>query len=198
MTHSINLIRSLLLPGMIGSLLFLSGCSGMPEKQAGEIPAQHSVDDVVRDDVTYSIDVYDPWEGFNRGAYRFNAGFDKYIFLPVVSVYEAVLPDFVEDGISNFFSNIFEFTNFYNSLLQLKPRATGETLARFVINSTVGLAGLFDVAEKWVFTNMRRISDRRWVIMAQVTAPSSCCRFWVRPTCVTPRAISPILSLFLH
>ncbi|MGB5304607.1 MAG: VacJ family lipoprotein [Gammaproteobacteria bacterium] len=148
MTHYYYLVRSILLSSVITGLFLLSGCSGMPEKQAGEIPAQHSVDDVVRKDVTYAIDVYDPWEGFNRGMYRFNAGFDKYLFLPVVSVYEAVLPDFVEDGISNVFSNIFEFTNFTNSLLQLKPRATGETLARFVINSTIGLAGLFDVAEK--------------------------------------------------
>lgn len=151
MTHSINLIRSLLLPGIIGSLLILSGCSGMPQKQPGELPAQHSVDDIVRDDVTYPIDIYDPWEGFNRGVYRFNAGFDKYVFLPVVGAYSTVTPDPVEDGISNFFSNIFELTNLMNNILQLKGQGTVDTAMRFMINSTIGLAGLFDAATRMGF-----------------------------------------------
>ena len=146
MTQSINLIRSLLLPGLISGLLMLTGCSGMPEKQPGELPAQHSVDDVVRDDVTYPIDIYDPWEGFNRGVYRFNAGFDRYVFLPVVDAYETVLPDPVEDGISNFFNNIFELTNLANNILQLKPKGTLDTTWRMLINSTLGLFGLLDVA----------------------------------------------------
>jgi len=146
MTHSINLIRSLLLPGMIGSLLFLSGCSGVPQKQAGETPAQYSADAVVRDDVTYAIDEYDPWEGFNRGMYRFNAGFDRYVFLPVVGAYSTVLPDPVEDSVSNFYKNIFELTNLTNNILQLKGEATLDTFWRLVINTTFGIAGLFDVA----------------------------------------------------
>lgn len=151
MTQFINLIRSLLLPGIIGSLLFLSGCSGMPQKQPGELPAQHSVDDVVRDDVTYAIDVYDPWEGFNRGIYRFNAGFDKYIFLPVVGAYSAILPDPIEDGISNFFNNIFELTNLMNNILQLKGQGTVDTAMRLLTNTTIGLAGIFDVATRMGF-----------------------------------------------
>lgn len=146
MTHSINLIRSLLLFGIAGSLLFLSGCSGMPKQQAGETPAQYSVDAVVRDDVTYTIDVYDPWEGFNRGVYRFNAGFDRYIFLPVVGAYSTVLPDPVEDSVSNFYNNIFELNNLANNILQLKGEGTLDTFWRIVINTSFGIAGLFDVA----------------------------------------------------
>lgn len=129
-------------------LVLLSGCSGAPVKQANELPAQRSSDIDVSKDGKYAIDVYDPFEGFNRGMYRFNAGFDKYVFLPVVSVYETILPDFVEDGISNFFSNIFEFTNFTNAVLQLKPREAVGTLGRFAINSTVGVLGFMDVADK--------------------------------------------------
>lgn len=146
MTHNLNLVRGILLSSVIVGLLLLSGCSGLPQKQAGELPAQYPVDAVVRDDVTYPIDVYDPWEGFNRGMYRFNAGFDRYIFLPVVGAYAAVLPDPVENGVSNFFSNLFEITNLTNAILQLKPKASLETIGRILINTTIGIAGLFDVA----------------------------------------------------
>ena len=100
MTHALRFIRCILLSGVIGGLILLSGCSALPEKHANESPAQYPVDSVVRDDVTYPIDVYDPWEGFNRGMYRFNAGFDRYIFLPVVNTYAAVTPDVIEDGVS--------------------------------------------------------------------------------------------------
>ena len=147
MTHTPHMIRSLLLTSVIGSLLLLAGCSGAPQKQAGEIPAQRSLDDFVRDGVIHSvIDVFDPWEGFNRGVYRFNAGFDRYIFLPVVGAYSTVTPDRVEDSVSNFFNNIFELTNLTNNIAQLKGEATLDTTWRIVINSTFGILGLFDVA----------------------------------------------------
>lgn len=148
MKHNLYHFRSILLSTLIGSLLLLSGCSAIPEKQPGEMPAQHPVDSVVRDDVTYAIDVYDPWEGFNRGMYRFNAGFDRYIFLPVVDAYATIMPNFVEDGVSNFFNNLFEITNLTNAILQLKPKAAMETTGRILINTTIGVAGLFDVATR--------------------------------------------------
>jgi phospholipid-binding lipoprotein MlaA len=146
MTHKIFLFHRVLFPAIIGSLILLSGCSAIPEKQAGETPAQHPVDSVVREDISYPIDVYDPWEGFNRGMYRFNAGFDRYVFLPVVGAYAAVMPDPVEDSISNFFNNLFEITNLSNSILQLDAEDSINTTWRFIINTTFGLAGLFDVA----------------------------------------------------
>jgi phospholipid-binding lipoprotein MlaA len=146
MTHHLHLARSILLPPVIAGLILLSGCSSIPGKQAGETPAQHPVDAVVRDDIIYPIDVHDPWEGFNRGMYRFNAGFDHYIFLPVVGAYSAVMPDPAEDSVSNFFNNLFEITNLTNSILQLKAEASVNTTWRILINTTFGLAGLFDVA----------------------------------------------------
>lgn len=148
MTATRELFRKTSWSGFTAVLALLCGCSGAPIKQPDEIPAQRQLDSSVGDHVERPIEIYDPIEGFNRGVYRFNAGFDKYVFLPVVGAYEAILPDFVEDRISNFFNNIFEITNFTNALLQLKPEATGGTLVRFVVNSTVGLLGLFDVAEK--------------------------------------------------
>ncbi len=139
-------IRKMVLAAAMVSVLQLTACSAIPEKQVGELPALHSVESVVSEDVTYAIDVYDPFEGFNRGMYRFNAGFDHYIFLPVVGAYESVMPGFAEKGVSNFFNNLFEITNLTNSILQLKPKATIATTERIIVNTTIGVVGLFDVA----------------------------------------------------
>jgi phospholipid-binding lipoprotein MlaA len=104
------------------------------------------VSELAKDDVIYAIDVYDPIEGFNRRAYTFNYYFDKFIFLPIVAVYEFILPDYVEDRVSNFVDNIFEFNNLTNNILQLKADPAGITIGRFVLNTTVGVAGLWDPA----------------------------------------------------
>jgi len=88
----------------------------------------------------------DPWEGFNRRMYYFNARADDYVILPVVNGYKKITPDFIETGISNFFNNLAEISTFINSLLQLKLSVAGETFGRFALNSTLGLAGLIDVA----------------------------------------------------
>ena len=68
------------------------------------------------------------------------------MFLPVTEGYEAVTPDFVEDRISSFFSNIEDIRNLLNCILQLKGETTLRTLGRFLINSTFGMGGLFDHA----------------------------------------------------
>lgn len=92
--------------------------------------------------------VDDPWEPMNRSIYRFNAGFDEYVFLPGVAVYEAVLPDPVEKGIHNFIQNANELPILVNCLLQGKIEKSAITLSRFLVNSTVGLGGVMDVASK--------------------------------------------------
>jgi len=127
----------------------LTGCSSAPIKQANELPAQHTIESVIKSDVTYAIDVYDPWEGMNRGIYRFNASFDNYVFLPVVGAYTTIMPNFAEEGVTNFFSNLTDITHLINSALQLKPKATVDSAGRLIINSTIGVLGLFDVATKW-------------------------------------------------
>jgi len=93
--------------------------------------------------------VYDPWEPMNRGIYNFNARFDRAIFLPTVRGYRAVTPDIVEKGVSNFFSNLGEVNNFVNNVLQLQLKSSAITLSRFVVNTTIGVAGLWDPAEKF-------------------------------------------------
>lgn len=111
--------------------------------------ALRQVSDIVRDDVQYPIDVYDPFEGFNRRMYKFNAQFDESVFLPVVRGYEIVTPDYVEDRISSFFQNVAEIRNLLNAALQLKGAAALTTSARFLINTTLGIGGLWDHATGW-------------------------------------------------
>lgn len=92
--------------------------------------------------------IYDPWEPFNRRMYYFNAKADRYFLIPIVKGYKWITPDPVEDGVSNFFSNLGEVKTFTNSVLQGKTKKALITLNRFAINSTFGLLGIFDVAKK--------------------------------------------------
>ena len=132
----------------LAAAAFLGACGTMPldHEAAATEPAQRPVSQYVDPDFDYLIDVFDPFENFNRGMWRFNAGFDELVFLPVVGAYEAVMPDPLEDAVSNFFSNIFEFTTFTNALAQGKFTAAMETMLRFAFNSTFGLAGFNDFA----------------------------------------------------
>ena len=126
-----------------------AGCAatrGTPEvADVPPEPARYQLSDFPNQDEGFPIDVYDPWEGFNRGVYKFNALFDEYVFIPVVNAYETVTPRFVRTGVSNFFTNIGEITTFANEVLQFKFKKAGMTVFRFVANSTVGLFGFFDV-----------------------------------------------------
>ncbi len=88
----------------------------------------------------------DPWEGWNRSVYSFNKAVDSAVAKPVAKGYKAVTPDFIETGVSNVFSNLGDIPNFLNNLLQGKPGDSISDLARFVVNSTLGIAGLWDPA----------------------------------------------------
>ena len=89
----------------------------------------------------------DPLEGVNRRFFRLNDGLDHAIFRPAALGYAQVVPRPVRSGLRNFFSNLMEPVVFLNFLLQLKPGKAAQTAARFALNSTVGLAGLVDVAK---------------------------------------------------
>jgi len=88
----------------------------------------------------------DPLEDMNRKVHRFNNTVDAFVFKPLAKSYRAVTPDVVETGIGNFFSNIGDVGVLVNDLLQLKFDDAGVDLGRLLFNSTVGLAGVFDVA----------------------------------------------------
>jgi phospholipid-binding lipoprotein MlaA len=92
-------------------------------------------------------DERDPWESFNRSIYAFNDGFDRAIARPVAEVYRDYLPNFIQTGIANFFSNLDDILVVINDLLQLKFEQALQDLSRFVWNSTAGLFGLIDVAK---------------------------------------------------
>jgi phospholipid-binding lipoprotein MlaA len=93
-----------------------------------------------------SMYTYDPWERLNRFTYRFNARFDEAIFLPVANGYRRV-PGPVRFGVHNFFSNLTEVDSVANYILQARFVGSAKSLGRFVINSTIGIGGLFDVAK---------------------------------------------------
>jgi phospholipid-binding lipoprotein MlaA len=90
---------------------------------------------------------YDPWERINRFTYRFNARFDHAIFLPVANTYRRV-PAPLRAGVHNFFGNLSEIDSVINYTLQWRLKFCMRSLERLLINSTVGLGGLIDVASK--------------------------------------------------
>jgi phospholipid-binding lipoprotein MlaA len=104
----------------------LVGCTSIP---AGVEPSPH-----------------DPWEPFNRSVFEFNEGLDAYLLKPVVTGYRFILPEFVREGIYNFFSNYNDIYTALFNLLQGKPDYAFNDLMRVVVNTTMGLGGLFDLA----------------------------------------------------
>lgn len=115
--NTLNLIKRILL---IVSLALLSACATATNK--------------------------DPLEGMNRGIYKFNDVADKALIKPVASVYQTITPSPIRKGINNFYENLTSLTTIFNDLLQLKFSHALTDAGRFVINSTVGIAGFFDVA----------------------------------------------------
>lgn len=89
---------------------------------------------------------YDPWEKFNRRTHAFNNVVDRSIARPLALGYVKVVPRPVRLGVSNFFSNLGQPLSAINALLQGKPRQAGEAVGRFLLNSTLGIGGIFDPA----------------------------------------------------
>ena len=91
--------------------------------------------------------ISDPLEGFNRAVFAINDVIDIFIFRPLAALYGFVTPAPVKASARNIFANVNEPVVFTNQLLQLDLRGAGTTVGRFAINSTVGVAGVFDVAD---------------------------------------------------
>lgn len=90
----------------------------------------------------------DPWEGFNRKVYAFNDGLDKVVLRPVAVGYDKIMPDPFQRGVGNFFRNLDAPVTFVNQVLQGKGNQSADTFGRFLVNSTIGLLGFFDVATR--------------------------------------------------
>jgi phospholipid-binding lipoprotein MlaA len=88
----------------------------------------------------------DPWESWNRGVYKVNDALDRAIAKPVTRAYVRVVPHPIRTGVSNFFDNLSTPTVMINDALQGKLLAAANDLGRFLLNSTVGLAGILDPA----------------------------------------------------
>ena len=92
---------------------------------------------------------YDPIESINRKTHEFNKGLDRYAIRPTSNIYGSYVPELIRIPISNFRGNLNEPRRFINHILQRDLIGAGTDLSRFVINSTLGIGGLIDVASMW-------------------------------------------------
>jgi phospholipid-binding lipoprotein MlaA len=132
----------------IALLVLATGCSTLPSKESGQPPDRpyYERETMMIDDVDAPLEIHDPWEGMNRSIYRFNSYADRWFLNPAVNVYHTIFPGFVRKGVSNFFTNFDNIQTVVNELLQWRPRSAMHTTGRFLVNTTVGIAGIFDVA----------------------------------------------------
>jgi phospholipid-binding lipoprotein MlaA len=97
------------------------------------------------------IEEYDPWEPYNETMFDFNRNIvDRYVLKPVGTAWD-YLPDPVQEGLGNAFDNVAMPRRVINHLLQAEFKGAGNELARFGINTTAGVVGIFDIAKKWGF-----------------------------------------------
>lgn len=120
-------MNRLLALSWLAPLALLAGCATVPADRA---------------------DARDPLEPLNRGVYAFNDGLDRAVVRPVASTYKEYVPGLVQTGVSNFVSNAKYPVTMVNNLLQAKPGAALNDLARVLLNSSIGLGGLLDVATR--------------------------------------------------
>jgi phospholipid-binding lipoprotein MlaA len=90
----------------------------------------------------------DPWQGFNRGIYKFNDSLDRAVLKPTAKGYKTITPTWLRTSIGNVFANLGYPVTIANQLLQAKPKLFLEDTCRFVTNTVFGIAGIFDVADK--------------------------------------------------
>ena len=90
----------------------------------------------------------DPWENLNRKTHNFNMTLDDYVIRPIAETYDFIIPEFVQIGFSNVFDNLGTPVSAANNLIQFKPVGFITETSRFILNSTFGIFGLFDVASR--------------------------------------------------
>src|ERR1700732_3820353 len=116
--------------------LILSGCAAQPNTSQVESAAEQE-------------DFNDPLEDTNRKIFDVNQVVDRNVLVPIAKTYRTVLPDPVRDSLRDFLRNLREPLIFVNDALQGEFEQAGETMGRFVINSTIGMGGVVDVAGRW-------------------------------------------------
>lgn len=93
-------------------------------------------------------DPRDSMESFNRGVFGFNDAVDRALVKPVATVYKAATPQWVRTGVGNFFNNLEDVWSIFNNALQLRGQDTGDSIGRVMVNTTIGLLGVIDVASE--------------------------------------------------
>jgi phospholipid-binding lipoprotein MlaA len=109
-------------------------------------PAPAAPDPLFADEEDHA-DVPDPFESVNRVTFGFNRQVDRFVFEPITKLYRFVVPGIARRGLRRALVNLDAPVTFVNDVLQLEPRDAAVTVARFVVNSTAGVAGLMDVAD---------------------------------------------------
>src|SRR5450631_4229270 len=149
-SESETVMRTVVRQGMPSRFMVLAAGAVLAGSLAGcATPPPASDPDAVAD----FQQTNDPLEPTNRVFYKINDGLDTAIIKPAAQAYRAVLPEPVRTGIHNFLDNIGSPVRLTNDTLQGKPRRAGDTTMRFLINSTAGVAGIFDVAKDLGYPN---------------------------------------------
>lgn len=117
--------------------------------QSDEFSATASADQVAALDSVVIGDPYDardPFESINRGVFAFNNGLDRFALRPLAKTYDVIVPNPAKQGVNNFFGNLYDVTSAFNSMLQWHWNGAFRNTGRVLINSTLGIGGIFDVA----------------------------------------------------
>jgi phospholipid-binding lipoprotein MlaA len=137
-----------LLAVIVGAGLLTAPAEAQPAAEATAMPAPARFQDAPQAaEANARHAPGDPLEGLNRRFYAINQGLDRAIVRPLALGYAKIVPKPVRAGVRHFFTNLTEPIVFLNDLLQIQPKRAVGTLGRFVINTTLGLAGLIDVAK---------------------------------------------------
>jgi phospholipid-binding lipoprotein MlaA len=120
----------------------------------------------------------DPWEDWNRSAQSFNDDVDEYILKPMAKGYLFVTPEPLDRGVTNFFSNIDDIGVMINNLLQFKLTHAGMDMGRFLINTTAGVVGVFDVASMLDLPKHNEDFDQTLGVWGVPSGPYLVLPFW--------------------
>ena len=140
-------------PGQNAQPILLADASVQtPPSVASSDAAQDEPFDPFAKPDTEGMEEYDPWESLNTKFFEFNRQLDRWILKPVAKGYNAVVPNVVQIGVSNVFYNSRVTPRLLNNLFQGKLKGAGIEAGRFLINTTVGIGGFFDVAQRFNLT----------------------------------------------
>jgi phospholipid-binding lipoprotein MlaA len=131
---TVFMLLGILLPGILG------GCATPPPASDTDAVADYN-------------ETNDPFEPTNRAIYSFDNALDTVLLKPAAEAYRFLLPQPVRNGVHNVLSNLSTPVQLGNDILEAKPRRAGDTTMRFLINTTVGVVGVFDVAKQWGYPN---------------------------------------------